>query len=385
MFFLSGARQVGKTTSAQQFAESYGESFYFNWDNQRDRALILQGPDALAATINLDQLRVMPSVCILDEIHKYGDWKNFLKGLFDTAGNHLKILVTGSDRLDVFKTGGDSLMGRYFSYRLHPLSVGELINPEIPSGTLLRPQASLPDHEWDTLLSFGGFPEPFLKRNIRFSNRWQKTRSRQLLKEDLRDLTRIRELGQIEILAELIIQRAGQLTSFASLARSLNTSPDSARRWMSTLEALYFCFTVRPWHKNVSRSLRKEPKFYVWDWSVLKDRGARHENLVASALLKSVHTWTDNGLGEFELFFLRTKDQKEVDFLVSRDGAPWFLVEVKTSGKASLSPNLPYFQQAVGAEHAFQVAFDLPYVARDCFSADRPLIVPARTFLSQLI
>ena len=117
---------------------------------------------------------------------------------------------------------------------------------------------------------------------------------------------------------------------------------------------------------------------------MVNDTGARNENMVACHLLKAVHHWTDIGLGDFGLFFLRTKDKKEVDFLVSRDGRPWFLVEVKTS-PASLGNNLASFQKATGAPYAFQVTFNESYSDTDCFSVPYPIQVPARTFLSQLV
>ena len=194
----------------------------------------------------------------------------------------------------------------------------------------------------------------------------------------------VHQLGQVETLAELVRQQCGQLSSYSSFARAIGASVDSVRRWLGTLESLYFCYPLRPWHLNVARSLRKEPKYYLWDWSQAPDEGARAENLVASALLKAVHLWTDLGAGDFGLYFLRDKQQHEVDFVVVRDGQPWFLVEVKRSGSASLSPALARFQRQTGAPHAFQVALDLPYVERDCFAHSHPLIVPTQTFLAQL-
>lgn len=205
------------------------------------------------------------------------------------------------------------------------------------------------------------------------------------MKEDLRDLTQVRELGQVATLAELIADRVGQLVSYSSLSRDIGASVDSIRRWTRTLESLYYCFSVRPWHKNVTRSLRKEPKYFLWDWSQVKEPGARAENMVASALLKAVHCWSDRGQGDFALHFIRDKERREVDFVVVRDGEPWFLVEVKNSGKASISAHLHRFQKQTGAQHAFQVAMEEPYVDRDCFAQMAPIIVPARTFLSQLV
>ncbi len=106
--------------------------------------------------------------------------------------------------------------------------------------------------------------------------------------------------------------------------------------------------------------------------------------LVAAHLLKAVHWWTDVGMGTFELFYLRDKAKREVDFLVTRDGNPWFLAEVKSS-RGRLAPSLAYFQKVTGAAHAFQVVMDAEYVDADCFASPGPTSVPASTFLSQLV
>ncbi len=385
MAFLSGPRQVGKTTIAKRLCEQLGKmDSYLNWDNQDHRSIILGGPTRVATTLNLDQLRESKAFCAFDELHKYRRWRDMLKGMFDQYENDLHILVTGSARLDVFKRGGDSLMGRYFPYTLHPISIAELAQDHMPPTMIRNPQAS-DDSSWEALNRFGGFPEPFTKAEQRFWTRWSGLRTQQLFKEDLRDLTQVQSIDQIEILAHILIRQVGQLTSFTSLSNHVRVSIDTIRRWLSTLQALYFCFAVRPWHRNVPRALRKEPKYYLRDWSLIDDVGARAENIVAAALLKSVDWWTETGQGEFGLHFLRDKEKREVDFLVSRDGDPWFLVEVKTSGKAPLSDALQHFQQVTGARHAFQVAMDLPYIDRDCFELEKPTIVPARTLLSQLV
>ena len=385
MLFLMGPRQVGKTTTARESAAAIGESTYFSWDNSDHRRTLLAGPEAIATALGLHRLREEKPICVLDEIHKYGRWKGLLKALFDTYGDRVRFLVTGSARLDVFKAGGDSLMGRYFPYRMHPLSVAELGSVELPGEELIRAPTKVDDARFLALVSHGGYPEPFLKNSDRFWRRWSATRTQQLMREDLRDLTQVRELGQVETLAELIADRIGNLVSYSSLSRDIGASVDSIRRWTRTLEFLYYCFSVRPWYKNVTRSLRKEPKYFLWDWSQVKDPGARAENMVASALLKAVHAWSDRGQGDFALHFIRDKERREVDFVVVRDGHPWFLVEVKSSGNASISAHLHRFQEQTGAKHAFQVAMDEPYVDRDCFSELRPIVVPARTFLSQLV
>ncbi|MDX8414017.1 MAG: ATP-binding protein [Mariprofundales bacterium] len=384
MAMISGPRQVGKTTLALSIRDGQ-ETFYLNWDDFDDRALLLQGGNAIAQHIGLNQLRSYPPLVVLDEVHKFPKWKQLVKGLYDKYGEQCQILITGSARMDVYKKGGDSLMGRYFNYRLHPLSVREVMEiPQMDDEAIQMPHA-LPDEDFAALLTWGGFPEPYLKRDRRFFNRWSKLREQQLLQEDIREFTQIQGIGQLEILAVLLKHQAGQLTSYSSLANKIRVSVDTIRRWLGILEAVYFCFAIRPWTKNITRSLLKTPKYYLWDWTQCHDSGARHENFIASHLLKAVHYWSDTGLGDYNLFFLRDKEKREVDFLVARDGKPWFIVEVKSSMKQPLSSSLELFATQLGIDHVFQVAIDGDYVERDLFDLKYPVIVPAKTFLSQLV
>jgi predicted AAA+ superfamily ATPase len=384
MLFLMGPRQVGKTTTSLEASSANPHHYYFNWDNQTHRLLIAEGQEAIAKHMNLDKLQTSPSLVIFDEIHKFPKWRDFLKGFFDVYSKMTKIIVTGSARLDVFNFGGDSLMGRYFLYRLHPLSTRELVDSSLYDEEI-RPSMPISNEDWNNLFLFGGFPEPFLQKNKRFYNRWKKLRFKQLFQEDLQDITNIQEIGQLQILTELLRMQAGQLLNFSELAKKVHVSAETIRRWIETLKALYYSFSIQPWTKNVTRSLLKEPKIYLWDWSLIEDHGARVENFIASHLHKAVHFWTDRGLGDYGLHFLRDKEKREVDFLVSKNGEPWFIVEVKSSVNTGLSKSLFYYQELTRAPHAFQVVFDMDYVKGDCFASNRPVIVPAKTFLSQLV
>lgn len=387
MLFLVGPRQVGKTTLSRDMASKYTSHFYLNWDNQKDRQTIVAGPDAVGTLLELDLLELGGDIPLLifDELHKYRKWKNFLKGFFDKYSSKVQTIVTGSARLDIYKAGGDSLMGRYFLYRIHPLSVAEIVNPFKRTEEIASQPKEIALEAFENLLKFGGFPDPFLKSDPLFYNQWKRLRLQQLFQEDLRDLTLIQDLSQMEVLAELLQKQAGCLTSYQSLANKVNVSVDTVRRWIQTLKSFYYCFTIKPWTKNVTRSLLKEPKVYLWDWSFVEDEGAKKENFIASHLLKAVHFWTDRGFGDFGLYFLRDKEKREVDFLVSKNKKPWFLVEVKSSQDKGLSKSLFYYKEMTGAKHAFQVVFDKDFVQADCFAISEPVIVPAKTFLSQLI
>ncbi len=384
MIFLVGPRQAGKTTVSLMAKELTSQFAYLNWDNLDHRKIILEGVDSVASFAGLDKLTSDMPIVVFDEIHKYGKWKTFLKGFFDTYKAKAKIIVTGSSRLDIYKRGGDSLMGRYFPYRLHQLSLAELGRVELLTGEINKPFQSK-SNDFEKLLKNGGFPEPFIKNDPRFLNRWKGLRQEQLFREDIRDLSRIQELGQIELLAEILKHQAGQLTNYSSLANKVNVSSDTIRRWIKTLQSFFYCFTIQPWSKNIPRSLIKEPKTYLWDWINVGERGGRVENLVAAHLLKAVHYWTDCGLGQYSLWFIRDKEKREVDFLVSRDKKPWFLVEVKLSSKGGISKNLRYFHKKIGTKHAFQVVTDMDCILKDCFKHTEPVIVPAQTFLTQLV
>jgi uncharacterized protein len=378
MVLLAGPRQVGKTTVCRSLE---AHAHYLNWDDQEVRRSILRGPRAVAETLGVERLAKRRPLVVFDELHKHRKWKQFLKGFFDGFGDRVRIAVTGSARLDVYRRGGDSLMGRYFLHRMSQLSVGELLRQAVPTEPLAKPRL-LPRARFDRLLQHGGFPEPFLA-DARFGVRWRELRRQQLVREDVRDLTRVHEIGQLEVMEELLRGRSGRTLTFSGLANAVHVTVETATRWVGLLAHLHHGFLLRPWFTNVTKSLRKEPKWYQTDWSGVADVGARAETFVAGHLLKAVQTWEDLGFGRFELRYLRDKNQREVDFCIVRDKQPWFLVEVKKSEEA-LSPALGHFQRQTGAQHAFQVVVDLPFVDADPFARRDPCVVPASTLLSML-
>ena len=347
MIFLMGPRQVGKTTLAKEILDDWGRGGYLSWDNLKHRKVILEGPDRVAEEMGLEEYGDEPVLVIFDEIQKYKDWKNYLKGFYDTYKGDAKVIVTGSSKLDVFVKGGDSLMGRYFIFRIHPFTIAEVSGnhlikdhkeyhdtPKFPSKRRLR-----------HLLTFGGFPDPFVKGDQAFYNRWKRMRQKQIFQEDIRDLKSLQEISGIETLAMLLQEQVGQLVSYSSLSKKIGMVSDKTiKEWIGLLKSLYFFFEVRPWHKNVSKSLIKQPKYYLWDWSLTTDEGALAENFVASHLLKAVHFWNDLGYDDYDLYFLRDLVKREVDFLITKDKKPWILIEVK-NGRKSLSKNLKHFHE----------------------------------------
>jgi uncharacterized protein len=387
LLFLAGPRQVGKTFLSRLIASNIPHQaiHYLTWDEKEQRALILKGAIKLAAHLKLDAPSENKPIIIFDEIHKYRGWKNFLKGFYDHYAKDCRIIVTGSSRLDVFRKGGDSLMGRYLLYRIHPLTVGEIVNPERNGKEMIQAPTQISPEVIQNLLTHGGFPEPYYAQDKLFTNQWHRLREQLLFHEDIRSLSQIQEVAQLELLADLLKEQVGQLTNMSNLANKINVSVPTIKRWLKTLETFYYCFAVKPYSRNITRSLIKEPKFYLWDWSLVTDPGQRLENFVASHLLKAVHYWTDRGYGEYELYFLRDKEGNETDFMVTENRKPWFLVEVKSSDHQALSSALTRFQNQTGAKHAFQAILEADFKNINCYDYDKPVKVPLATLLSQWV
>lgn len=383
MAFLSGPRQIGKTTLAGMLLP---KATYYNYDRTDDALKLGLGPDRVAADAGLDSPAAVRKGVIFDEIHKFPKWKRFLKGFFDAYGRGLNVAVTGSARLNVYKRGGDSLMGRYFPYRIHPLSVGEVSGGRLDVEGGFRKPVKVRGESLRSLLRFGGFPEPFLRGSERFYNRWKNARKDLVFHEDLRDLSKVQDIRGVRALSELLSARVSGGINYSGLATDLQVAPDTVKSWIGLLESVYEVYSIRPWFRNVANSIRKQPKVYFWDWSSVAAGGMRNENFLASHLLKSVQWWVDSGLGEYELCYVRDKQQREVDFLIVKDGVPYMLVECKTSMDEPMSPALLHFQKVLKAPFAFQVAVEGEYEGINPLEyRDRPIRISAADFLSVLI
>jgi len=348
MVFIGGPRQVGKTTLARFIGEKeYQRAQYLSWDNRNDRKDIIE--------VRLD---ATAQLIIFDELHKYRKWKNHLKGIFDSYRDRFHILVTGSARLDLYMKGGDSLLGRYHYFRLHPFSVAELIGTssgvEPPGELMFSSPARETKESFEALLRFGGFPEPLFKQDERTLRRWQNERLDRLVKEDIRDIESIRDLSALQILVEILPSKVGSKLSLNALRDDLQVAHKTISVWMNVLERFYYHFRIYPFASRAIHSLRKEPKLYLWDWSQLEDEAARFENMVASHLFKFAHFLRDAHGYQTDLFYVRDVEGREIDFLVAVNKKPWFAVEVKESN-VTPSKHFAYFAQKLHIPFMYQV------------------------------
>jgi len=330
MVFLGGPRQVGKTTLALQFLDppSVENENYLNWDHIQMRLAIRSG-------------ELPPGkLVVYDEIHKYRNWRSLIKGLFDLNRSTKQFLVTGSARLDHYRRGGDSLLGRYRYLRLHPFTVSELNLTTLP--------------ELERLLNFGGFPEAYLSNDEKTLRRWQNERLYRLVNDDIRSLENLHDYNDIENLAETLQTRVGSPLSVNSLARDLGRNFRTIENWIQILEQTYFCYRILPFGQPKIKAVVKERKLYLWDWSICEDKGALFENFVASHLLKYCHFLEDTEGWKMELRFLRDLTGREVDFVVLKNKKPIFAVECKY-GEKSVSPAIHYFKERTTIPIFYQV------------------------------
>ncbi len=357
MVFITGPRQVGKTWLAKKIGKRYKKTIYLNYDHLEDRQIIKN-----------EEWPSNTELLILDELHKMPNWKNYLKGVYDTKNKNLKILVTGSARLEIFQQVGDSLAGRFFLHRLMPFSLKELTQIGFVC-------------DIEKLMQRGGFPEPLLAESDIEAQRWRNQYIDVLVRDDILDFEKIYDFKAVRTVFELLRRQVGSPISYTSIARDAGISPATVRKYIQIFEALYIVFRVSPYSRNIARSLLKEPKLYFFDNGlVIGDNGAQLENFVAVSLLKSLLAKNDI-LGENnQLKYLRTKDGREVDFcLVNSDDKIDEIIEVKWRDK-QLSKNLKYFSQ----KHKFKAVQIVKELKHERQIDDYIKIVKAENYLNEL-
>ncbi|RLB82259.1 MAG: ATP-binding protein [Deltaproteobacteria bacterium] len=386
MIFVSGPRQAGKTTLAQMISASFTNSLYFNWDIAEHRTRLIEDPTFFEAVERKDS---STPLIVFDEIHKYKDWKNYLKGVYDQFHGSFQFLVSGSGRLDIYQKGGDSLAGRYFLFHLWPFTLAELGKSNSTIDEFLNDplQISMQGHDelkkiWSRLSELSGFPEPYLAGRITTYRRWSNTYSQQLIREDIRDLTGIKSVRDVETLYLLLPSKVGSPLSVPSMARDLKVAYDSVRSWLSVFERFFLIFSISAWTRKIARAIQKERKVYLWDTPRITEPAARFENMVAAELWRAVTAWNDMGCGLFSLHFIKNKEQQEVDFLIANGGEPFLLIEAKLSDtQPSLA--LKKFQRALNVPAVQLTAEGDGY--RMLSNVDKSILVaPAYQWLSRL-
>ena len=370
MSFICGPRQIGKTTLAQQHLEGLKQNeHYYNWDSISLRRQFATNPVFFIENLasSLLTAKKMPAGqrpwIVFDEIHKYPQWKNILKGYYDEWKNSIIFVITGSARLDYFRHSGDSLVGRYFLFKMFPLHPNDITGYILNRDVIWHPMSmENPFDEADKefqdatahLYDLTGFPEPLSVASQEFYERWKDTHLTLITGEDIRDLTKITNVQKLQTLFFLLPERVGAPLSLNNIRKFLDCAHASVVNWLEALKKVYLIFDVEPYTSRLSRAVRKERKYYLWDWGILDDPGKRFENFIAVQLQRAVSAWTEWGKGNYQLRYVRTKDKREVDFVITEKNQPCLLIESKKTDKM-LAPDLKYFKERIRAPLAMQV------------------------------
>lgn len=350
LIMLAGPRQSGKTTFARDIVgKDFSDTIYFNWDLAKDKRRLITDPIFFSKEPR-SSVSSQPLV-ILDEIHKYRDWKNYLKGIYDQFSSEYKFLIAGSGRLEFSRKAGDSLAGRFLKFHIFPFTLAELSSrrktlrdfKDNPLEMGYDTSAGETAETFQSLWELSGFPEPFIKGKKAFWSTWSAAYGQQIVRDDLRTVADIRNLDMVETLFALLPGRVASPLSINNLAGDLQVAFDTVKSWLLLFDAFYLTFRLAPWTAKISRSILKEKKIYLFNFPVIEDEVARFENLVALEFLRAVEAWNDHGWGKFSLHYLRNKDKREVDFLIAENNRPFLLAEAKLSGDQPAA-NLLAFQ-----------------------------------------
>jgi predicted AAA+ superfamily ATPase len=363
MRLIAGPRQSGKTTIAKNLLNlSQCQKFYYNWDKKEIRDRYRKETDILAKDI-LDFPSPEDYWICFDEIHKMPKWKDILKDFFDTYEDKVHFIVTGSARLDMFRKSGDSLVGRYFMFKLNPLILSEVLSknvatvlPEKDANKQIEKYISDKKYEqavMESMLKFSGFPEPLLKGNALFSKKWHNNYGERIVKEDLRDLSSIHQLEKVMDVMNILPSRIGSPLSINSIKEDLGLNFNTVKNYIYYLILTYVLFEISPYQKRKSRLVQKERKVYFYDYAMISSEAEKFENFVALELKARIDLWNDFSEDHYGLNFVRTRDGKETDFLITRNSKPFFLCEAKLSAvnidrhhylHAKLLSDIPFVQ-----------------------------------------
>ena len=386
MVFMSGARRVGKTTLGEMIGQGFANRVYLNWEIPEHRTRLIRKP---AFFEELERRDESAPLVMLDEINRNRGWRRYLKGTYDGFQNRYQFLIAGSSRLDYPQRRGDSLSGRYYLLQLWPFTQAELGRANLtPEEFFASPlQVRMERHSelreiWQALAEHSGFPEPYLSGRTTAYRRWSGAFAEQLIREDIRDLTGIKAIAEVETLYHLLPAQVGQLLSVPALAQGLQVAYNTIRSWLATLQRFFAVFSITPWTRGVPRAIREGQKIYLCDSPRVRDPDARFENMVALELARAASSWNEMGYGRFSLNFIRTKDQQEVDFILTDDGRPFLLVDARAQDHHP-SAALMKFQAAlrVPAVQLVRAAEGYRRVSNDEQSI---LIAPACQYLAGL-
>jgi len=352
---LTGPRQSGKTTLLKHV---FGEASGY---------VSLEPPDVRAAATADPRgfLALHPAPAIFDEVQYAPDLLPYIKESIDERRNTRgQYFLTGSQNLLLTERVTESLAGRAAMLRLLPVSqreeFGRSLSPLPWEGSKAHPAVThlaLPDL-WQSFIR-GGYPE-LVAEPDRDISLWHSSYIQTYLERDVRSLRQVGDLISFQSFLRALAARSGQLLNLTDVARDLGVAVNTAKAWLSVLEATFQVIVLRPYHANVSKRLVKTPKVYFTDTGMLCYLAGLKDPDHAAAgplggpifetavLLQIVKAFVNRG-EEPQVHFWRTSAGMEVDLVVEA-GGKLIPMEVKLSAtpRPSMASGIRAFQADLG-------------------------------------
>jgi len=336
---LVGARQIGKTTLAKSLGNLLNkEAVYLDLELPSDLAQ-LQNPELF-----LNQHK--DKCVILDEVQREKGLFPIIRSLIDQNRTPARFILLGSASPELIRDSSESLAGRVAYYQMFPFSLQEVGMSQS-----------------DMLWVRGGFPNSFLAETDEQSITWRQSFIRSYLERDLPLLGLNANPVTLRRLWEILAHQNGQLLNVSAISKALGLTAPTVKYYINFMEAAFLIYVIRPFYTNTKKRLVKAPKVYVLDTGVLHTLlqidsyslllghpivGSSYENFVLNQLLTK--------FDPSQIYFYRTADGTEMDFVITEGGKPTISIEVKLSSSPSTTKSLTTALQDLGTKRNFIVA-----------------------------
>jgi len=315
MVTITGPRQSGKTTLAKKV---FADKPYYSLEDPDVRHMALEDPRAFLARL--------PDGGVLDEVQRAPELLSYLQSHVDADGRMGLFLLTGSQQFGLMAGITQSLAGRTAFIELLPLSMSELSNAGIAPNML------------DDMLFNGGYPTLYDRQLA--PNNWFPAYVTAYVERDVHQLLKVQDLEIFQRFVRLCAGRSGQLLNLSSLAADCGVTHNTAKAWISVLEASYLLFQLRPHHNNFNKRLVKSPKLYFYDVGLLcwllgiRESGQLSTHPLRGHIFETmiVSEWIKKYLNRGKkppLYFWRDSNGNEVDLIVDT-GAGLMPIEIKS-------------------------------------------------------
>ena len=364
---LHGARQVGKTSIIKLLIEKCGEnnSCYLDLEDSRFLEICNEGPEITIEYLNqqgyFQRCTSSKLFLFIDEIQYLENPSNFLKLMHDYYNDKIKVIVSGSSSFNIKKKFKDSLVGRTVNFEIFPLSFKEFltfkgeklsIEKEITS----KPIVEILKKYFKEFVLYGAYPKVALIDSVYKKEKYLQQIVDTYIKMDIRDIANIKYIDRFNKLVKILAQQCSNLLNITELANTTKLARQTIEEYLFILENTYVIKLVTPYYSNLRSELFKTPKIYFYDsglLSILRYRGLL-KGMTGELFETSVFGESVKFFGKENVNYWRTKDKKEIDFILNIKNiiVP---IEVKLNSAKFSKNAIEYFKKRYKIDNSFCV------------------------------